>query len=106
MDAQKFEKFVRAKQLRPAEMITLPECVVYVADGFKNDRPLEYPWGYYETAWATARDGVDVAQCLEFEAFHDPEYPQEEKKRLRVRAAIKEAVKWAGVNVESGRYDH
>lgn len=101
-----FEKFTRAKGLTPEKKLTLEECEIYIADGFKNDNPKEYPWGYWETAWATARNGMDIAQCLEFQAFHDPEYPSpEEKKRLRVNAAIREAVKWVGMNVESGRYD-
>ena len=106
MDIQTFEKITRMKQLTPADIVRLPECTIYVADGFKNDKPHEYSFGYYETTWATSRGGVDVVQALEFEAFHDPSYPTpEEKKRLRVRAAVKEAVKWVGLNVESGRYD-
>lgn len=105
MTPEVFEKFTRAKGLQPAERITIPEGTILVAEGFKNDNPREFPWGYYETAWAIARKGIDVAQCLTFDAFHDPEYPKDEKKALRVRAAVKEAVKWMGVNVESGRYD-
>src|SRR3546814_7990360 len=84
------EKFTRAKGLHPAGRVTVPEGTILIAEGFKNDSPMEFPWGYYETAWAVARKGVDVAQCLQFDAFHDPEYPKDQKPALRVRAAVKD----------------
>jgi hypothetical protein len=107
MSPELFEKHVNRLGLRPVEKITLPECEIYVADGFKQEFTSEFPWGYYETLWAASRGQVDVAQPIRFGAFHNPEYPApEEKKRIRVNTAIREAVKWAGANVEGGRYDH
>lgn len=104
MKAEIFETFARRKGLTPCDKVELPECTVYIADGFKNDKPGEYPWGYYETAWATARGEMDVAQCLEFEAFHDPKYPVPDKQKLRINRALKEALAFRDANVETKRY--
>lgn len=77
---------------------------LYIADGFTaNPHEAfwrfgidkgEFPFGCFVTMWWTAKgeDQFDIGVPLFFEAFHNPELPgQDVKKMARINTAIKEA---------------
>ena len=111
MDWPEFERFCRIKGLRPVERYDEEKAIIGIAEtDWENDRIGDFPFGYYQTVFAVggkaSKGKLDVAQWLEFDAFHDKDrnMTQEEKKLSRRRATLYEARKFVEKNIETGRY--
>ena len=106
MDHQTFEEICRKSNMRPVHKEVRSDCTIYIADGFRTDKPDEYPAGYFRTVWCTARGEMDIARPLEFDAMHDVEsLPLRDRERARINAAIKDAIVFVNDNKETGRYE-
>ncbi len=71
---------------------------IYIAETeWENDRPKEYPLGYFQTAYflmsRRSEGKVDVGQWLEFDAFHDLQkgWTAESKRDARISATANQA---------------
>ena len=72
------EKFLPEKGLRYVEKIELPKATIHLAETeYMNDRPNEFPTGYYQTAFFIAakvsKGDIDGGVWVEFDALHDKE---------------------------------
>lgn len=111
MDWSDFENFCRTKGLHAISKYEEEKAIIAIAETeLETDRAIDYPWGYYQTVFAVggkaSKGKVDVAQWLEFDAFHDKDkgMTQEEKKKARRRATLEEARKYVETNLKMGRY--
>jgi len=98
MDWPEFERFCQIKGLRPVRKVDDPEAIIGIAEtDWENDRPGEYPLGYYQTAYAVggrnSKGKVDFAVWIEFDALHDKDegWTQEAKRQARINKTLKEA---------------
>lgn len=106
MKREKFAQLCHKAQLTPVDHRQTKWGTVLIADGFRNDKPHEYPFGYYRTMWAVERGNLDVGRDLEFEAFHDPQIPIADRQMARINAAAKDAEGWMMINIrDAERYD-
>lgn len=111
MDFPEFERFCQIKGLHPVERIEDPKATIVIAETeWENDKPGQFPMGYYQTLFAVgakaSQGKLDIAQWLEFDAFHDLKegLTPEEKKQSRRRATLKVAREFVKKNIETGRY--
>ena len=111
MNWSEFERFCEIKGLRPVEKYEQPKAIVAIAEtDWENDKLGEFPFGYYQTVFAVggkaSKGNLDVAQWLEFDAFHDKEagLSQKEKREARLRATREAASQFIEKNIEMGRY--
>lgn len=111
MDWSTFEHFCKVKGLRPVEKYEVEKATIAIAEtDWENDKKLEFPFGYYQTLFAAggkaSKGNLDVAQWLEFDAFHDKDkgMTMEEKRQARIRTTKAEALKFVQNNIELGRY--
>ena len=105
MRREDYESLVRERSGIPVEKVSTKWGEVLIAEEFKNDKTLEFPWGYYRVMWAIERDKMDFAQELFFDAFHDPQIPFDGKQRARINAALLNAQGWLEMNIKAERYD-
>jgi len=110
MKAEEFEKFIRTKGLNPVQKIERPKATIFIAEtDYENDKPNEFPMGYYQTAYAIATRAsegkMDLMSYLEFDAFHDMDqgFTQAQKRNARINATIEEADEFIKKNIEAGR---
>jgi hypothetical protein len=111
MTVPEFEDFLRAKGLRAVTRIDEPRGIILVGEtDWENDRPNEFPNGYYQTVYGLAgsesNGHMDLAQWLMFDAFHDMHegWTPEEKRRKRIEATVTVAKKMLDINLQTGRY--
>ena len=104
--------FVRQHGLNPVGIKTHRGRNIYVAEtDYENDRPKEFPTGYYQVAWfINANDSdekLDVGRGLDFDALHDKDqgWTIEQKRRARIETAFSDACQWIDSSVEVGRLD-
>lgn len=105
MNREAFEKSCIAAGFQPCERAHTPYGDILIADGYFNNRPVEYPYGYYKTVAVVDRSGLDWGYDLEFDAFHESGLSFEQKRAARINTMVKECVGWMSVNIESARYD-
>lgn len=96
MKNEKFEELCRQAGCVPVKHVTLDDCEVFIADGFRNSHP-GYPHPSYRTIWAISRGGLEVMRDL-YIKLGDGDL------QARINAAMKDAKLWIDVNVELGRY--
>ena len=106
-----FEKFVKAKGLRPCGKMVTEKGDIYIAETYlERDKPFEFPNGYYQTFYclvATASKGkLDGGSWLMFDADHDNlrGWSQRQRQDARIEATMQEAVNFLNSSVEVGRY--
>ena len=99
----KIETMCRAAGMVPAKRARVDGAEVFVADGFSAPPhfayrrfgigPEQFPFGMFATLWWASKgdEKLDTGQPLFFDAFHDPQYSPEGKKRARINTAMKEA---------------
>ncbi len=104
MDRQGFETMCRRVQMEPAARLETRQGTVLIADGFRRDKPDQYPGGYYRTMYVVDRGGFDIAQDMEFDAAHDPVLSLDGKKKARIRAVSQQALAFMALSIEGGRY--
>jgi len=110
MDFPEFERFCQIKGFRAVERIEDPKATIVIAETDWEKPTREFPLGYYQTVFAVggkaSKGKVDVAQWLEFDAFHDKDkgMTPREKELSRRRATLEEARKFVEKNIETGRY--
>lgn len=111
MSIEQFATFLEKKGLHPVCRLEESGGIILIGEtDWENDRPNEYPNGYYQTVYGLAGSAtsgnMDIAQWLMFDAFHDMDkgWTQEEKRQQRVKATIEVAKKVLQVNVETRRY--
>ena len=105
------EKFLKTKGLRQVTKRKYKGHYIYIAEtDLETNNPIEYPWGYYQTAWFISRyddnEKLDGGSWLEFEAMHDSDkgWTKETRRMARQNAAYQQAVAWLNSNLEVGRY--
>lgn len=96
MNQERFEKYCRQAKCAPVKKVTLGECEVLIADGYR-DRHSEYAGPAYRTIWATSRNGMDICRSLYIKVGDGDLH-------ARINAAMKDAEIWVGANIEVGRY--
>lgn len=106
MEKDRFEKICRKADMRPVARVSTPHGEILIAEGFRNDNLVEFPWGYFRTLWVVDRNGLDIGRHLDFNAFHDPEFSVEDRKMARINSAKSDALGWINTNVDMNRYDH
>lgn len=65
MTPRRFGDICEKSKLRLEKMETTPKGVIYLAEGYAHWNN-ECPEPHIKTLWATARDGMDIAQPLYF----------------------------------------
>lgn len=105
------DEFVRQNGLRPIGVAEHKGRKVFLAEtDLELDRPMEYPWGYYQMAWFVTRpdsdEKFDGGSWVEFEAMHDKDmsWTPETKRDARMNATLEHAASWIDRNIETGRY--
>ena len=101
MDKATLEKACRMAGMAPARREETPQGIIYISDGFQANAEVFkrfgatnelFGFGVYCTMWWLAEgDRVLAGQPLLFDAFHDPEYDMDTKRRARVNTAWQEA---------------
>lgn len=106
------DKFVRDNGMLPYGKEIYKGTSIYIAETeLENNKPNQYPWGYYQVAWfvsASASKGkIDGGSWVEFESMHDSDkgWSQEEKRNKRIQSALENAHEWINKNIETGRYE-
>ena len=61
------DRFVREFHLRPAGTVSYKGRDIFIAEtDLEMDKPIEYPWGYYQVAWfvssPTSMEKLDIGQ--------------------------------------------
>lgn len=104
--------FVRQNGLNPVGITQYKGKNIYIAETeFENDRPIEYPTGYWQVAWFInsqhSEEKLDVGRGLDFEALHDmmEGWTPRAKRDARINAAINDAKHWIDSSIEVGRLD-
>jgi len=112
MNETELDHFIRTKGLYPYGKVDYNGAIVYLAETeLETNKPNQYPWGYYQTAWfvsASASKGkIDGGSWVEFEAMHDSDkgWSKNEKKQRRIESAMENAREWIDKNVQTGRYE-
>ena len=107
------DEFVRIHGLRPYGVIRYKDRDIFIAEtDLENDRPMECPWGYFQTVWFTTRpnneDLIDVGRPIDFEAMHDKEegWTSETKRIARIQTALNDAMKFIDQSIQTGRLEH
>ena len=103
------ERFVQIKGMRAVGVAEHQGRSIYLAEtDLETNKPMEYPWGYYQTAWFIEgkNEAFDVGSWIEFDSMHDKdkEWTPETKRQMRENAALQEAMKWIDRNKDNGRY--
>lgn len=91
---QKLEKHFRFNDIDPVKRFTYRDFDVYICEGgpYFDKRKPEYPYGWYESAYALGKDGKPIFyQPIEFEMTHDLDQSDTARKEGRINAAIKAA---------------
>lgn len=103
MDKSNIERMCRDAGLTPEKREPFEGMDIFVADGFVAQPHVtfrrfgiesgEFPFGCFATLWWTAygEQKFDVGRPIFFNAFHDPQYDKETKKRARVNTAVNDA---------------
>lgn len=104
------DEFVRQNGLHPYGVLVYRGRSIFIAETeHENDRPIEYPTGYYQTAWFVTRpdsdEYMDIGRWIEFAAFHDMDkgWTTEAKREARIQSAIEDATKFIDRSIEKGR---
>lgn len=104
------QKFLPAKGLRPLMKIDEKMGTIFIAESdLETDRPLDYPWGYYQTAWFIAtkasKGKIDGGSWMEFESMHDTNLnlTKDQKQQARVNTALSQAKEFIDKNLKTGR---
>lgn len=99
----KVESMCRAAGMKPAARGSSGGMEIFIADGFSAPPHIafrkfgieqdEFPMGMYATLWwvSKADEKLDIGQPLFFDALHDAGYSTGDKRRMRIKAALKEA---------------
>ncbi len=105
------EQFVRDNGLHAYGVVHYKGRDIFLAETeLENDKPLEYPWGYYQAAWfvssPSSMEKFDVGSWAEYEAMHDKEqgWTLEAKRKARLNDVLTRATKWIDESEEAGRY--
>lgn len=104
MEIGDFEDLCRRDRMRPLMKIDTSVGTIYIAEG-EGAATDEFPCGCYRQKWAVGRGDMDVAKDIFFDRFHDPELPLADRQRARMNATLRDALAWASINRDSGRYD-
>jgi len=103
---------MQIKGMHPTAKVEYKNAEIYIAETeLEQDRPNEYPWGYYQTFWVVRPQGqdnrFDGGAWLEFEAMHDPDrdWTLTQKADARENSALEQAQKWIDASNEMGRYN-
>jgi len=106
------EQFVKDNNLHPFAVANYKGRDIFLAETeLELDKPEEYPWGYYQTAWFVTRpdsmEKMDGGSWLEFEAMHDTDasWTPQTKQEARIEATKKMAMNWIDKSEQAGRYD-
>lgn len=105
------DEFVRENGLRPYGVIGYKGRDIFLAETeLEMDRPLEYPWGYYQGAWfvtsPNSMERFDGGSWGEYEAMHDSDknWTPETKRQARMNDMLRKAQEWIDKSEEVGRY--
>ena len=103
MTKRRIEAMCRNAGMRPESRTNIGGAEVFIADGFSAPphfnywrmgvEPTDFPFGMYATMWWASKgdEKLDIGQPMFFDAFHNPEFSKDDKRRARVNAAMKEA---------------
>jgi len=105
------DRFVREFHLRPAGVVSYKGRDIFIAEtDLEMDRPIEYPWGYYQVAWFVSSpksmEKLDIGNWAEYESMHDKEqsWTPETKRTARINDVVNQARKFINQSEEVGRY--
>jgi len=103
------DQFVHANGLNPVGEWKHGDKSIFIAEtDFENNKPIEYPTGYYQVAWFVfANDKLDVGRGIDFDGLHDmmQGWTIEAKRQARINTALEDARKWLDQSDETGRFD-
>lgn len=86
------------------------KAIILIAETDWEKPTNDCPMGYYQTVFAVggkaSKGKIDIAQWLEFDAFHDMKagWSMKEKRLARHRATLAAAREYVDTNLEIGRY--
>lgn len=58
---------------------------IRIYEGYFSNKPKDYPWGYYQTAFALFRKEAEVGQWFEFDALHDSSEMMDPVQKMQAR---------------------
>lgn len=104
------DRFVREHGMRPYGKLNYRGRDIFIAEtDHEHDNVIEYPWGYFQTAWFCARpdsnEKLDIGSWVEFDAMHNTDLSNEGRREARANTAIREACDWIDKNISVGRMD-
>lgn len=106
------DRFVRDHGLNPVGVSTYRGRDIFIAETeYENDRPIEFPTGYYQVAWFInsndSHEKLDVGRGIDFDALHDMEcgWTMEAKRQSRINTSLLDAHNWINKSIEVGRLD-
>lgn len=92
------DRFVREYGLSPVGVTSYKNRDIFVAETeLETDRPYEYDWGYFQTAWfvnsCDAEEQFEVGSWIEFDAMHDSDegWTPKAKRMARINSAMSAA---------------
>lgn len=97
IDGPGFDDFLRHFGIKPVLKITDPKADIYIGETELEPPNQVFPWGFYQTIYGIAgkssRGKLDVAQALNFDAFHDSHkgWSNETRRQARINMTIKAA---------------
>ena len=101
MSRKQLDEFVRNRGLRPYAVTKYKDRDIFLAEtDLEHDNIVDYPFGYYQTAWFIAKENneeeIDIGRWIEFDSMHNPEmnWSQETKRIARIETTIEDAKSW------------
>ena len=108
MDWPEFETFCKIKGLRTVTKIDDPKAIIAIAETDFEPPNKDHPWGFYQTVYAiggkASHGKVDIAQWLEFDATHDMDRTDNDRRQGRITTTIATARDTVKKMLETERY--
>ncbi len=98
MKVDQWEMLCRKFGTKPVEKVVLPECTVYISEGYNSgDEDMARP--HFDMFYAFSFKGeLDLAHAIKVSAMHHITYA--ERKRILMR----QVDEWIADNKQAGRY--
>lgn len=103
---QELEKSMARNRCKPLARGQHKGLQIWVGEGWRNDNPNEFPWGYFQGMYMIGKsdERPDIAQEVMFDAMHDPEIPTEDRQQARINALMQGGKKAIDALIKSGFY--
>ncbi len=103
---QELEESMARNRCKPLGKCEYRGLQIWVGEGWRNDDPKDFPWGYYQGMYMIGKsdERPDIAQEIMFDAMHDPGMPQENRQQARINTLFKGGRKAIDALIKSGFY--